>query len=783
MDFDYLYHQRQAIGVPFIILIEIFVTYRDRFCLMQAKQNFPYPTFVQAVRYIAKVTDSKNSNKKLDDKAFGRAFDYREIKAHIEEVIAQPLAKYVDLHTSKVVTEFLEESFKKYAAIVGNICADGLDREEMLFLLMKGFVRNEFATFVLKLSDNFPGPNPVTLFSNNGTAVSTVLNWVEKHEAGWTHFLKGLEKEQKDRISAWVRGSDLPSSQFIYLLQTWSKGPWPEHIDWQRVRVLLFLGRAIDHIKKDEVISDLIDEVRVALWNPADQIDLPKEILNIQRQYQKKIADILPHIGMIQNGLKRTNPKKEGDEERFRKEICHVRSYLKEKAIYRATEYWLDWHDARWHVLSGDLEKANEHYKSAFYDCLFRAGVNQKIIIEEAFVVGASVVRPDKVFLKHLKCALLTFKYDIPSVINDKPSIKFTDSIENWELELWKSNFSTIFPPEGFFPGIEIRRPNSRKGPLLIPVENDVNPDYRYPDRKIKIGETWKKLMPQLIYFLLQEKYEIASNLIDRGANVNVFTDTDDTPVSVALEIMNVTNVPYNSLDDRFFEIISCQRHELETINKCTQKKRLLPIISAVETGSPVVVKKVLGLGADPNGRGMTDRQTALNVCLKRIGMVKNPEYFFKHQQEMPYTPEVLDSIRRHTNGIFGFTLDQQSQSMSSYEHHPLFKKLKESFPKLTAERVTKFMPVNHMREIARILIEAGADINAEHTSPIRGYTPLMLAAELDEGDLFEYMLTKEGDPFKYYIHPETKEKVDCLKIANYFESRQVLEVLKGIRS
>ena len=61
----------------------------------------------------------------------------------------------------------------------------------------------------------------------------------------------------------------------------------------------------------------------------------------------------------------------------------------------------------------------------------------------------------------------------------------------------------------------------------------------------------------------------------------------------------------------------------------------------------------------------------------------------------------------------------------------------------LQIERVKEHMSLEGLRKIALLLIDAGADVNAKHTSPVKGYTPLMLAAELDEVNLVNAMLIK----------------------------------------
>jgi ankyrin repeat protein len=85
------------------------------------------------------------------------------------------------------------------------------------------------------------------------------------------------------------------------------------------------------------------------------------------------------------------------------------------------------------------------------------------------------------------------------------------------------------------------------------------------------------------------------------------------------------------------------------------------------------------------------------------------------------------------------------------------------------------------MREIATLLISYGADVNAEHLSPLKGYTPLMLAAELDEKKIFDTMLVAGGDINKKYIDPRTGREISLLDIANNFNSKNVLLSLDDI--
>ena len=72
-------------------------------------------------------------------------------------------------------------------------------------------------------------------------------------------------------------------------------------------------------------------------------------------------------------------------------------------------------------------------------------------------------------------------------------------------------------------------------------------------------------------------------------------------------------------------------------------------------------------------------------------------------------------------------------------------------------------------------MVQRRADINAfDHA----WHTPLMLAAELDEAELFEAMIQKNGDPLITAEHPETGRPLDCKHIAFAHQSNKVLRYL-----
>jgi len=543
----------------------------------------------------------------------------------------------------------------------------------------------------------------------------------------------------------------------------------------------LLIARGVEALKRQSSMGAFFEAVRLSLWGAVDSFDLSTSIKTLQSKHGSQVSSVLKDIVRVHDGLEGDTQKPEQLQGELRLSLDRIRNILSSIDSGYTSQYWLDWHEARWHLLSGDLKTANDFYRKAAEDCLFRAGENQQLIINESLVVAAAQSRPDKVFLKHLKNACITFGYDIPSVTDPTPSNKFNDTVEQWEIEQWKAQFYRLFPQQGFFPGCSVEVGTPRIGPLIITDMNKIKPDYKNPDRTIKIGDIRQKRMPQLVWFAEIEDFDATNNLLKKGASVDCFSESDDSPILMALQALNVTNVPFSSLDRRFFDLISQYPHTPETLNKRTQKKRLLPIISAVETGQPEVVEKVLAMGADPNGRGKTDEQTALNVCLKYIGYIKCPAKFMSDHREVKFSPAALDSIRRYLAGVYGHTLAEQKRAIEAREKHPRYGQFRQKILEIMIGRINEYMSLESMRQIAGILIDAGADVNAEHRSPLAGYTPLMLAAELNERKLFEHMLVQGGDLKKTYVDPRTARAVDCWEIANYFNSYEVSTVLTDI--
>lgn len=363
-----------------------------------------------------------------------------------------------------------------------------------------------------------------------------------------------------------------------------------------------------------------------------------------------------------------------------------------------------------------------------------------------------------------------------------KPKNKTSEFIQDSEIEMWKGSFNKVFPIKGFFSETDSFQSNDGIGPILTMNGKYSKPDYQHVNRNIKVGENRQKIFPQVVWFILQENFTVVEQLIEKGARIDVSSSSGDTPLIMALEKLVVMEFPRRSFDDSFLKLIVEQPKVADTINSQTQKRKLTPLLLAVRSGCPEIVEKLLSLGVDPNLRGDSDNQTALNICLKLFSLCKNPNRLFESLLEQRATPEALDSFRRESNGMFGHMLEDQVNAMLERNRPDDLIKIERYILNEYVTQVEERLSSSKLNEIFNMLLQSGANPNAEMTTPLKGYTPLMLAVELDLDKEVALMLSKGGDLDKFYRHPDTGELISSWRLAKLWKSKKVLQLMEDIK-
>ena len=225
--------------------------------------DFPYPTHIEVIRGFAKVLGVKAGNKKLDDKAKDKMADYRLVDEFSNDIFDY-ISKQFGTQLSVALQQYFTLYLNKYIRLVSTTYADGLSRHNMIDILSKTIL----SKYVVKSIESAYGllsgikPSITTLFSAHTSCTSQIITWLEEHQAGWTYFYTKLDKENKAKVKAWRDAEHIPDVQSLVSLQSWSSGPWPEQIDWQKAKVLLFIATVIDRVAKEEEAPLLFEECR-----------------------------------------------------------------------------------------------------------------------------------------------------------------------------------------------------------------------------------------------------------------------------------------------------------------------------------------------------------------------------------------------------------------------------------------------------------------------------------------------------------------------------------------
>lgn len=739
----------------------------------------PFPNVFEIIRYLALSLDVKMSNKKLDDLVGDPFSDYRQIDIMVDSVLVEQLSQKVSPDIGKAIGCELKWLLGKYLTLVSMKPVDGLTREEVLPVLLEHwFVPNGLIAFKKVISDLPMLPSPFLFIGNSQRALENVFGWIEDNIDGWSDFKSELPKEKKDQISNWRKGKYLPDLQSLSLLKSENKGEVLVKEEWEKIIALIILARAIDSFRLASLGEKFFDEARQQLMG-AKPIDNPFLILKgLQNNSKMSPELLLQHFEYVFVNLRKDAIKSESVKGEARFHLDELARKLKEVGRYNSSKHKLEQLEGRWCVFSGDLKGACDHYALAVESSLYQAGSGLKGLLEEAFCVAAKA--KNATLMRNVKNTQILFKVDLESVNQDlvsKPSKKSEQFIQEWEKKSWASHFDRMFPAKGLFKSTKAQPEDQVFSSLMYDFSKKAKPDYQNPNKKIKMDVHKLKAWPQICWFTLMDEHEVVEKLINEGATMNIESSSGDTPLIMALEKLVIPELPYRSLDDSYLKLVLAGKGVEKTVNKQTQKKKLTPLIQAVGSGRPEIVKIILDLGAEVDLRGETDNQTALNMCIKWIGLLKEPEGWVERQLKHPITPELLDSLRRTSNGAMGATLEQQHGFFSpelNRMHKPLFDKFK--------EHILEHMTLINMREVLKLLLEAGADVNAAMQSPILGYTPIMLAAELDLDYEFSLMLQYKPDLDKEFRDPHNGESINCWKVAKYKGAKKILKILDDIK-
>jgi hypothetical protein len=724
-----------------------------------------FPTFGQLFLQFLKSLDLKRSNTKLDRLVNKLTFPSpNELDSIITESL-EPLKSYSkDLPNTIIVlcSSFKEEYAKDI--LKHNVC--GLDQNQIESFLFEKYFLLYLDKLITGIQKEMPFPEKGVFMFMPEEITKKIFDWYKSSIPDWNKYYSAFFKEEKDKHQRWIKEKELPSEMGIKLfIQKLKKNGLEDSIS-RSVGLTLLLSRSVSWF--------LLNNKHIDKTNYL--IKPQKPILPLKFNFSKKSIEIIQELNLQLGGAKN---KSENDITRYSTLIADLEKRIKTETKESYSEFlWIpQYHTAKLRLLSGCANEAIKLYKKVFYAVVYRVGIDQKRIFRESLILAAYT--QNKVFLNQLKYFGIHFGLFAQIEKNDQ-------EVQDWEIIQWSGEFKQYFKKEQFLNGLYPKTKHSETsqvGPPYIIESEKFKPDYRNINRRFKYGGSNQLIAPQIIYFMINNNYEIFERLLKKGADINVFSSSMDTPLLISLQAMNVTNSLYSitppSFDERYFKLITKHKHHSKTVNQTTIKQKLLPLMCAIETGRIDFVERLLTMGVEVDKKSTFDQITPLYNCIQIIGLKMDKDKHAKMLHSNIESPQSLESIRRTSYGVMGLDSSQISEFMNANKNSYILKKIKKPL-------ICKYLSIfeskikrKNLVEIAKMLLKSEASPNIINNTPRGAFTPMMLAAELDLVDLFSVMLEKhKGSPF-LESSSDRIPKFNCWDVAYMHKSYKVISYLR----
>ena len=721
----------------------------------------PYPRFGECIAALACALDINKAGSDVGRLAREGDFDWEKLDAVVKELLVDGSGRVIGDAAQSVLLPWLVSVREAYTRVVLDVPLDSVGRSDTLPILVEKFFVPAAANLLQQLHNAIPGPNLQQLLAKELDPVRVALEWLDSLVGGPVEKLlypgsTGSARTEQEKVRKWRNGIDLPSSQSIRLFcrkldECWKKTP--SCATW------LLISSALSRLERQWAGS-----LRpLMLSHPDHSSPAGNSIHAILSELVRSAGRIWPELAepgrKLWYDLQRTSPKQVGDQDRTWREIQSLESTAAAIDPEGRSAYHYEWMKGRWHAMSGQYQEALPHYEQAFELACYRAGHQIKDLVSEASCIAAFLgKKPFLKRLKHVGIALGLFR---------KPENRTL--LEDWEFDQFTHQLPTLFPAQGRF--VESQNDLSKHfmpGWLFIDKDtlSKTQPDLKAVNRvrAVHFANGAFRRWPQLRLFASLGLIELTKALLDAGASVDDLDSSGASALLCALQHAEATG------QREVVDLLLAQPHHVATINAPTQRKRLTPLMCAIDLGQPDVVEALVAQGADVERRALTDNQSPLYYLVSQLFHKINPaRMLFTLTQKMMEKPDVVlqDTLRRFGVGMAGTF----GSDVTALRTHPeLVIAVAEA---LVKQHVSRHSISNLMR-IATALLKAGANPNAPHTYPVQGRTPLMLAAESDLPELFDLMLQHGGDP----LRPDAAQQ-NCMQIAQSFGARKVIDVIQ----
>lgn len=728
----------------------------------------PYLRLGECVRAICIAMDTKASNRDVDRLAREGDFDWSTLDSVIDDLLVDGTRRLLGPLAERLFENWLQVVREEYCGMLLDVPLDTLDRSQTLPALVGEFFAPCAIRLLVQLQAHCPGPDLGRLLDVGRLPIATVFEWLDEKAGSETADGKlekllypgttGDAKSSRDKIGKWRSGVDLPSGQSLKLLldDLRAEPRMRGHAD--AAGAWLLTARALsyfDRLGSAPVRPLLRARLEAVLPDGSLRLRLQRLVTEAGSAWPE-MADLGRHLWC---DLRRTTLKTAGDQTDTWRRIQAMGDLSSRLDPGGKTAYHLAWMNGRWHALSGRFEDALPHFKDAFQLACYRAGHQVKDIIEDALCIAAFL--GDKVFVKQLK--------QVGIVLGLFQRLGKAAVAQPWELEQFAQQLLVRFPPQGRFVESDPDLSDSLTPGLMMISPSKVaaiQPDLRNPERvrAVHFSNGIVRRHPQLRLFASFGEIAKVEALLGAGASVDALDSSGASALLCAMQYA------HDAGEHGVLDLLLRASHQISTLNALTERKKLTPLMCAVDLGEPDVVMRLLEMGADADQLALTDHQSPLYYTVSKIEGRIHPERMFERlSMALTSEPDAVgkDALRRFgvaSAGVFG---DDRSLLRTA----PLL--ALQTASAMVDVHVRRYS-VEKLRQIVASLLRFGANPNRGHKYPTPGRTPLMLAAESDIPAVFELMVDNRGDP----LQPDA-EGQNCFQIATAFRAYRVLAWLE----
>ena len=750
----------------------------------------PHTTIGRKLQLISQVLGTRPESglvKKLDRFATEEQFDIQALDELKDEILRLPFA-YPNDGKKHILEDFLQQerySLNNPALFIKKVPADIYPNKELLKRSLAQRVAGSLHSLVETIFINEPEICKEILLAESPLTYGFSLV-LKQH----TDFINHFHCIERDKIQRWIAGTQKPSMKELFIAL--ENGNFISDI---RTCEILCIAMILE--KSEELTSKyykLQDFFKKLLIDPEPNYNNTTEEYFIKIQYIRK-AFLCSQI-LIRKEAEKTNPD-------FNSAIDKFRGICTEFGIDPiASEWRTDLLISLQRIFEGNFKEAIKIFEHtipyAFYTvdmqstCIYSindTGTQFTSFYNIALAIGA--IEQDRPFLKMMKNYGILFglfgkpippiksSYDkVPP--SNKGSRNLDTIVEDWEPIAWANNFFKFFPLNLIKNKDSIERFQTNADlPLFIELENLPKGPVKPYKKNFLLG---RKTFPQLAWFTYVGNIEAVKTLLESNANVNSLTSSSESALLLAIEKMVPLNVPYQPKEGKIlFDLISQYQHDKKTINTATDKNKLTCLGQSIWTGDYEIVEKIIKMGAEVDALQTTDRKSPLYKAVQYYTGIPK-----KFGEKMVFTPETIDGLRRGNEFMQGLTNDQVILTWLKMQHDPNIQEFSKIYRQIVNERYEKDCPKEKRLKIIELLLRWGADPNLpQNVNGLKGYTPLMLAAEKNCLDLFKLMIEnpkKPGNPYqkaKFLPQDNLFPEANCWGIAKDWKSYDILKYLE----